>query len=884
MRRFAVLAIAHVLLLVLTCAATEAVEVPTPKAFFGFEPGSDRSLLDYGQLIAYLEAVDRASPRVTLEEVGRSPLDRPMYVTFISSPANLERLDELKEVNRRLALEPDLDPSEREHLVAAGRVFVMAALSMHSEEVAPTQAFPLLAHELATTSDPEVLARLDEVVLMVVPCHNPDGMDMVVEYYRRQLGTPYEGGDLPGVYHRYVGHDNNRDFVTLTQEDNRVVSRLYSTEWFPQVVVEKHQMGSSGPRYFVPSPHDPIAENVDEGIWTWGAVFGANLSRDMTSEGLSGVASHWLFDDYWPGSATTSLWKGAVSFLTEAASCKGATPIFVEPTELRVSGKGLSEYKKSVNMPDPWPGGWWRLSDIVRYELASMRSILATAAASREALLAFRNDLCRREVERGRAEAPHYYVLPLEQRQRGELALLVRLLDEHGARVFELGADQLVEGRAFRAGDLVIPLAQPFRAFVKEVMERQRYPVRHYTPGGEIIKPYDITSWSLPLHRGLDSVEVRTRSTALEAALVPVRQPWRYPGAGAPLPDGAWGAAYPAGDNVSFAAAFDALARGIEVRRLNAALASQGVELPAGSFLLVAAPGTRAALDEVVASLPVPPIPVTSAPEVETRRLRAPRVALLESWFHDMDAGWTRFLLDRYRLPYRVLRPGDLGATDLASEVDVLLVPDTGVEVLTKGQYRWGDRYLPSEYPPEYRKPIGKKGMERLLSFLEAGGVVVSWGRSTGLFLGPLGACGDGDGDQGAETFELPVRDLREEFAKKGLEVPGSWLEVRLATDHPLAAGMPAESGVFSEGQAVLATSLPILDMDRRVIASHPEEGILLSGYAEHEELLGNTAAMVWVRKGRGQLVLFSFAPQFRASTPATYPLLFNALLLPRLQ
>lgn len=883
MRHITWLALAIALLPVPTVAA-EAVEVPPPRAFFGFEPGSDGFLVDYAQLIAYLEAVDRASPRVELREVGRSPLGRPMHVAFISSPENIGRLDELKEVNRRLALSPDLEADERDRLLAVGRVFVMAALSMHSEEVGPTQAFPLLAWELATTSDPVVLARLAEVVLMVVPCHNPDGMDMVVEYYRRQLGTPYEGGDLPGVYHRYVGHDNNRDFVTLTQEDNRVVSRLYSTEWFPQVVVEKHQMGSSGPRYFVPSPHDPIAENVDEGIWTWGAVFGANLSRDMTAEGLSGVASHWLFDDYWPGSTTTSLWKGAVSFLTEAASCKGATPIFVEPTELRVSGKGLSEYKKSVNMPDPWPGGWWRLGDIVRYELASIRSILATAAASREALLAFRNDLCRAEVERGRSQPPYYYLLPLEQRQRGELVELVRLLDEHGVRVFELGSDQLVEGRAFRAGDLVIPLAQPFRAFVKEVMERQRYPVRHYTPGGEVIKPYDITSWSLPLHRGLDCLELDTRSTALEAALVEVSLPWRYPGAGAPLPDSAWGAAYPAGDTTTFAAAFAALGRGIEVRRLEAALTSQGVELPAGSFLLVASPSTRSALDELVASLPVPPVPLATAPEATARRVRVPRVGLVESWFHDMDAGWTRYLLDRYRLPYRVLRPGELGATDLAAEVDVLLFPDTSVEVLRKGQYKWGERYLPSEYPPEYRKPIGKKGMGRLLSFLDAGGVVVSWGRSTGLFLGPLELPRGRDDDQLAETFELPVRDLREELQKKGLEVPGSWLKVRLATDHPLAAGMPAETGVFSEGQAVLSTSLPILDMDRRVIAAHPEEGILLSGYAEKEELLGNTAAVVWVRKGKGQLVLFSFAPHFRASTPATYPLLFNALLLPRLE
>ena len=213
---------------------------------------------------------------------------------------------------------------------------------MHSGEVAPSQSLPIFAHDMATTDDPEVLGRLDDVVLMFVPSHNPDGMDMVVEHYREYLGTTYEGSRLPRVYHKYVGHDNNRDFVSLTQEDTRVIAALYSTEWYPQVMVEKHQMGSTGPRYYVPPNHDPIAQNVDEGLWTWSAVFGSNLSHDMAKDGLQGVASHWVFDDYWPGSTETSIYKNVISFLTEAASCRTASPVFVEPTELSVRGKGLA--------------------------------------------------------------------------------------------------------------------------------------------------------------------------------------------------------------------------------------------------------------------------------------------------------------------------------------------------------------------------------------------------------------------------------------------------------------------------------------------------------------------------------------------------------------
>ena len=343
-------------LLVSICAtaAAETSAIPTPESVLGFEPGSDRQLMDYGQLVGYLHQLAGASPRVKMLEVGTSPLGRPMYVTFISASENIARLDELRAINRRLALDPSIPDDTRAELVRDGKVFVMETLSMHSGEVAPSQSLPIFAYHMATTGDADLLARLDDVVLMMVPCHNPDGMDMVVEHYRKYLGTPYEGSSLPRVYHKYVGHDNNRDFIALTQEDTRVIAALYSTEWYPQVMVEKHQMGSTGPRYYVPPNHDPIAENTDEGLLNWSAVFGSNLARDMAADGLQGVASHWLFDDYWPGSTETSLWKNMISFLTEAASCKLATPVRVERMRVaRARAKSRSKLALRVSAYAP---------------------------------------------------------------------------------------------------------------------------------------------------------------------------------------------------------------------------------------------------------------------------------------------------------------------------------------------------------------------------------------------------------------------------------------------------------------------------------------------------------------------------------------------------
>jgi len=372
-----------------------------PKDYFGFTPGDDRMLIDYEQLIGYLQKLDVASPMLKMVEIGKSPMGKPMYIAFFSAEENIRNLERLSSINKTLALNPDLTEQERQKLINEGKVFFIATLSMHSTEVGPSQAAPLIAYNLLTTRDPKVKEWLGNVVYMMVPCHNPDGMDLVVNNYRKYKGTKYEAASLPRVYHKYVGHDNNRDFVILSQQDTKNIQHIFTQTWFPQVMVEKHQMGSTGPRYFVPPNSDPIAENIDANLWTWTGIFGQNLINDMTHAGLAGVSQHYEFDNYWPGSTETCLWQNVIAFLTECASAHLATPVYVEPNELGVRGKGLSEYKKSINMPVPWKGGWWKLSNIMQYEITSTKSIIKTASVYHDQILKLRNDMCRKEVTLG---------------------------------------------------------------------------------------------------------------------------------------------------------------------------------------------------------------------------------------------------------------------------------------------------------------------------------------------------------------------------------------------------------------------------------------------------------------------------------------------------
>jgi len=851
-------------------AETVPAGVPDPESVFGFKPGADRELIDYEQLIDFVGRVAEASPRVTVSEIGRTTLDRPMKLIFISSPENLGRLDELRSINRRLALDPSIRDTERQELIDNSPVTLMATLSMHSTEVAPAQTLPLLTYSLATTDDPETLQWLDDVVIMVVACLNPDGMDMIVKHYRENLDTPYEGGSMPGLYHHYVGHDNNRDFVALTQAESQVVSRTFSTDWYPQILIDKHQMGRTGPRYFVPRYHDPIAENIDGGLWTWSDVFGSGMAREIGAAGLTGVASNWTFDEYWPGATTTSHWKGVISILTEAASAKVATPVFVEKNELRVRGKGLSEYKKSVNMPSPWSGGWWRLGDIVNYELASWRGALKTASDMREEILTFRNDLCRAEVERGLTEPPFYYVIPSIQHDASERDHLVELLGEHGVEIARLSEDVMVEGHSLAAGDLVLSLAQAYRPFIKEVMEHQRYPVRHYTPGGEVIRPYDITSWSLPLHLGVTAIELETRSESLEAALESfVAEPATV----SPI-DTSWGVALDSRENASYREVFGTLEAGARVSRAPEGMTVDGITLPPGAFVIENPRG-----DVLDGLAMVRSYPLAARPDTVLNKISKPRVALIETWYHDMDAGWTRYVLEDYGVPYTLLRPGDVAKADLAKSFDVVILPDADKNVLTKGKYKTSGPYRVNDFPPEYRKGFGDDGAQQLNAFTEGGGIIVAWGRSTGLFFESLTF---GEGDEAIE-IELPVRDDAEDLDDQGLYAPGSLLAVHLNTDHPVTWGMPEDFGVFTRGRPVLGTGVPMLIADRSVLGVFPDDDILLSGYAEKIDLLANRPAMVWARAGRGQFVFFGFQPQFRASTPGTFKLLFNSLLLPKI-
>jgi hypothetical protein len=823
--------------IVVLCPAARAATIPSPSEFLAVKVGADRTVADYRQILAYFEVLDAASPRVEVERLGKTTLGEDLFLAAISSEANLANRGRLQEIARKIADPRGLTDADAETLVREGKVFLLITGNIHSTEVGASQMAMEWAHALATAQDAETKRRLDEVVLLLLPSLNPDGLMMEAEWYRKHLGTRYEGGRMPWLYHPYVGHDNNRDWFMLTQKETQAVSRAVYHEWLPQVWLDEHQMGSTGPRIFVPPYAEPVDPDIHPLVWRDVNLIGANMAFRLEQARKSGVIYGAIFDAYWPGGTkNTAWWKNISGLLTEVASVRFATPVRVEPNELSGGGKGLVEYGPQTNFPNPWPGGTWRLRDIMDYERIVSDAILETCAERRADFL--RNALARARDAISTHGPQDAFRIPAGQRDAAGAARLAALLAEHG-----------VELRATANGDVYVPLAQPYGRFVNELLTPQRYPETKLVPGKDIVRPYDVSAWTLPLMMGV---------TAERATLPAGLSPWKPVAPSLPL-DGVAFALAPGSPET--ARLVNAGLRGGTARMAHAAVSAGGREWPAGTVFLDGAAGKAAAAKAVPgqAWTVVPSAPSGAEP------LRGPRVGLYKPWLASMDEGWTRFVLEQYGFEPKTLDNKTVRAGGLTAAFDAIVLPDVTKEVIATGKPRRDEgsmRYFP-ELPPEYTGGLEKEGAAALKDFVEKGGTLVALSSSTEYLI---------------EELALPVRNglgRASEFA-----IAGSLLRAEVVGDHPVAYGLPREVAVFQDEALAFETTLPGPEMERRVLATYPaaSQDVLLSGWMRGPEAITRKAAAVALTHGKGRVVLLGFRAQHRAQTPGTFPFLFNAL------
>jgi len=462
--------------------------VPSPQSYFGQRMGADRLVLDWDKVVSYFQTIKANSDRVRVDELGKSTEGRPFIAATIAAPETLLRLDRYREIQRRLA-DPRLTAEgDAEKLIAEGKSVVLITCSIHATELASTQTAVEFAYRLLTADTPRIRAILQNTIFLLVPSLNPDGVDIVTRWYRRTLGTPFEGTGPPELYQKYVGHDNNRDWYMFTQKETQLAIAKLHNVWHPQIVYDVHQMGSNAARIFVPPWLDPIEPNIDAILMQESNMIGTAMAADLTAGGQTGVAIHAMYD-FWTPSRHYQAFHGGMRILTESASAKLASPITVEPGELERNALGYNARERSWNFLEPWPGGVWRLRDIVDDQLIAMESCLYQAALHREDLLRNFYKIGQRQVAR---KSPWGFVIPAAQRDPGATRKLLETLAFGQVEIDHAGA-----------GQNVIRMAQPYGGWAKALLERQHYPDMRLYPGGPPQRPYDVTAHTLPLLMGV---------------------------------------------------------------------------------------------------------------------------------------------------------------------------------------------------------------------------------------------------------------------------------------------------------------------------------------------------------------------------------------------
>ena len=830
--------------------------LPPPESVFGFKPGADYKLATYDQSIEYFKKLAASTKHMTLVEAGRTSQGRLMYFALISTPRNLANIDRYREIAQRLAHPDGLSETDARQLAREGKAFVHLDGGLHATEVAGPQQAPLLAYDLVSRADdPSTLAILENVVLMLWPTINPDGQQMVAEWYMKNVGTPYELSPLPRVYQEYVGHDNNRDAYMLNMIESRVIEHSWR-QWEPHIVYTQHQSGPFPTRIWLPPFSEPVGLDAPSLMSREVNMIGMAIAKGLEERGQVG-ATHMgtAFDAWYPGYIDYAPnFKNIPAFWTETALYQYATP---HEYTIEEFPQNMRDLRPLSLYSSPWAPGWWRLRDAVEYMETASMSVLEYAAKYKESLLFNRYQAGRDQIAKGRKEAPYAYFIPQDQRDPVAAVELLRRLAFGGVRVSRLTAPVTIdkvrypavagETETHPAGTWVIPMDQEFAAMAREVLDVRKYPDLRQYPGGPPVRPYDAAGWTLPLQMGVKVVavstplndDVRAKMKPLGPAPDPKLEPTPYnvasssdaapfdsvPGIGfdqhpvaaaiVPPPGRITGSgvslAVDPAQNNAFRAINRAWAQGATVQFI------PGTAAAGGRYAIVGLPD--AAQAELVTSLALMAERVTA----DARAVKPRRIGLYQPWSSAMDVGWTRWLLEQYGFPVVNLHPEDF-RTPLSDKVDVVIVTDDARIVSEAGGGGAGRGGQASgddgrAVRPEYAYAIGDDDLRAFERFIRGGGTLICLNSATAFAI---------------EHFKLPVRNVVAGLRPEQFFSRGSIVQLTTDPSHQVMAGMPERAAVFVDTSPVFDT---LAGFKGSVLARYQDSGSpLLSGYLIGEE------------------------------------------------
>ncbi len=836
-------------------------QVPKPEDVFGFRVGDDFKLADYGQILDYLDQLAEASPRVISAEIGESVLGRPMLLLFISSEENLARLEEYRQMNEAIA-RAKIDEATAREYTKDSKAVIWIDGGMHASEKAHGQMTSELAWRVATEESDEMKKIRDNVIFLLMPVMNPDGLDIVVDWYRQQFGTPFETTNPPWLYHHYVGHDNNRDWFMNNMPETYHVNEVLYNQWYPQIVYNQHQTGPSWTRIFVPPFSDPVNPRIHPGVTTGTNLIGTAMSNRFAMENMSGVVSHLQYSMWWNGGGrTTPYYHNMIGILTETSHAT-PTPRFYPPDSVpKIVGHrrgNITTDGTKIFYPYPWEAGESKFRQAVDYMITGSIAILDYAADRKEELLYNFYKMGRDAIESKVLEEFYAYVIPYDQWDRGEAVNMVNILRGGGIEIHRATKDFSVRDKKYQAGSFIAYAAQSFRPYLEDLMETQKYPSRNEYPGGPPIPPYDLAGWTLPMQMGVtvdkitDPFDATTEEISVRAEIEP-----------GDVKKGSYGYIVSGRENGAYNAINQLLTAGVTVYR---ATESAG-KIVMGDFIVA---GGHEKVQDLARLTGVDFTGVNAEPDVSKLQFEKPKVGLYKSWVSNMDEGWTRWFLTEYNFDWDTLHDNDIQTRDL-SEFDAIIIPDQSSDRILNGHHK-------GFMPEQYTGGMGLEGALKIKQYAQEGGTLITFDRASDFVTDQLG---------------LPVRNNVRNLSDKQFFIPGSLIRTDVDNTNPLAYGMQeqvAASFNRSRAYSVLVkrnkgeggnetTVQKGPGPDAKVVASYAKDDLLMSGWALNEKrYIGGKGAMMRVGYGKGNVILFGFRPQFRGQPRATYKLIFNSI------
>lgn len=605
-------------------AAVFGQSIPSPKSVLGFQPTDDKTIADWSQIVNYFQKLDKASDKVAVKEIGKTTLGKPLIVAFISSASNIKNLEKYRQISAKLANPNTIkDSAEAANLINQGKTIVSISCSIHSTEIVASQMSMNLAYELASANDDDTKEILNNTILLLIPSPNPDGIDIVANWYRKTLNGKYEGSSPPELYHSYAGHDDNRDWFMLNLKETQAITKLFWQEWYPQVVYDVHQQGSTASRFIIPPFFDPTNPRVSPSLLREVGLIGYKMAADLQAENIAGVATNSTYDTWWHGGFRSApYYHNSIGILSEAASVNLMSPVTITKEQLERSRgvRGLpSITQTATNYPDVWEGGQWRAADINRIEMISSKGLLEMAAKFRPRYLQNFYNLGKANLTR-QADEPQAFVVTAGQPNTETVARMLEILMWQGVEVYQMTnegyfameANQPNNFHEMPLGSFLIFVNQAQKNNILSLFEKQVYPHR-LTPTGEAEVPYDVAGWTLPLQMGVDY-------------------------------DAVW--------NIRNLQTFQPTLKKVEnINQARSVLNLSAVNEP---FAKVANP-------------------------LKTN----PKIGLYKGYTGSMDEGWTRLVLDTYQIPFTSVSDADFRNNSL--NFDSIILPADAENTIVRG-------------------------------------------------------------------------------------------------------------------------------------------------------------------------------------------------------